>query len=64
MSFLRRRKRRSRPAPQVEASTTKQPKKRKVFPVEVKLLAIDALEAGLSPSEVCELVGVSNSAFY
>jgi transposase-like protein len=30
--------------------------------VEVKLLAIDALKAGITSSEVCELIGVSNSA--
>ena len=28
----------------------------------MKLLAVDALEAGLTSSEVCEPVGVSNSA--
>jgi transposase InsO family protein len=63
MSFLRKRKKRKRPA--LEAETTapgKHRKKRKVTPVEVKLLAIDALKAGITSSEVCELIGVSNAA--
>ena len=63
MSFLRRGKKRKRPAPEVETTTpAKHPKKRKVTPVEVKLLAIDALKAGIPTTEVCELIGVSNSA--
>lgn len=36
-------------------------KKRKVVPVEVKLLAMEALEAGLTHTEVCELLGVGIS---
>lgn len=37
-------------------------RKRKVLPVEVKLLAMDAMEAGLTRGEVCELVGVRGSS--
>jgi transposase InsO family protein len=63
MSFLRRGKKRKRSAPEVETTlAVKHQKKRKVTPVEVKLLAIDALKAGIPSSEVCELIGVSNSA--
>jgi len=63
MSFLRKRKKRKRPAPEAETiAPVKHAKKRKVTPVEVKLLAIDALKAGIASSEVCELIGVSNSA--
>ncbi len=63
MSFFRKRKKRSKPAREAETTATvKHPKKRKVTPVEVKLLAIDALKAGISASEVCELIGVSSSA--
>ena len=63
MSFFRKRKKRSKPEREVEASSrVKHPKKRKVTPVEVKILAIDALRAGIAPSEVCDLVGVSSSA--
>jgi len=36
-------------------------KKRKLVPVEVKLLAMEALEAGLTHAEVCELLGVGIS---
>jgi len=62
MSFLRRKKRKSRPAPREASLPTTPAKKRKVVPVEVKLLAVDALAVGLSSAEVCELVGVSYSA--
>jgi transposase InsO family protein len=62
MSFLRKRKKRPKPARAAEATAAvRHPKKRKVTPVEVKLLAIDALKAGISSWEVCELIGVSNS---
>jgi transposase InsO family protein len=50
------------PAPEIEGATIKHPKKRKITPVEVKLLAIDALKAGIASSEVCALIGVSHSA--
>lgn len=44
MSFLRRGKKRKRTTPKVETTPpVKHTKKRKVTPVEVKLLAIDAL---------------------
>jgi transposase InsO family protein len=63
MLFLGRGKKRKRPAPEAETTAPVQhPKKRKVTPAEVKLLAIDALKAGIPSSEVCELIGVSNSA--
>ena len=63
MSFLRKGKKRKRSVPEAEAaSPIKHPKKRKVTPVEVKLLAIDALKAGIPSSEVCDLIGVSSSA--
>jgi transposase-like protein len=63
MSFLSKRKRRPKPALEAEATVpVKHPKKRKVTPVEVKLLAIDALKAGIPSSEICDLIGVSHSA--
>jgi transposase-like protein len=62
MSFIRRRKKRVKPVREVEPTTVKTPKKRKVTPVEVKRLAMDALKAGIPSVEVCELIGVSNSA--
>jgi hypothetical protein len=59
MSFFRKRKKRPKPARQTETTAAvKRPKKQKVTPVEVKLLAIDALKAGIPPSEVCELIGL------
>ena len=36
-------------------------KKRKIFPAEVKLLAVEALELGLSAEEVSEIVGAGSS---
>jgi len=63
MSFFGKRKKRKSSAPEAETTAgVKHPKKRKVTPVEVKLLAIDALKAGIPSSEVCELIGVTNSA--
>lgn len=63
MSFFRKRKKRQKPERESETpSRVRHPKKGKVMPVEVKLLAIDALKAGIPPSEVCDLIGVSNSA--
>jgi transposase InsO family protein len=63
MSFFRKRKKRPKPARQTETTAAvKRPKKQKVTPVEVKLLAIDAVKAGITPSEVCEFIGVSGSA--
>jgi transposase len=37
-------------------------KQRKSFSPEVKLLAVKALEAGLTPGEVSEIVGAGNSS--
>ena len=53
MSFFRKRKKRPKPAREAETTApVKHDKKRKVTPVEVKLLAIDALKAGtLKPSD-------------
>ena len=63
MSFFGKRRRRKRPTSEAEtAAAVKHPKKRKVTPVQIKLLAIDALKAGIASSEVCELIGVTNSA--
>ena len=62
MSFLRMRKKRLKRTTEAETAPIKQIKKRKATPVEVNLLAIDALKAGITPSELCELTGVSNSA--
>ena len=63
MSFFVKRRKRKRATPEAESSSAvKHSKKRKVTPVEVKLLAIDALKAGIPSSEVCELIGVTNSA--
>lgn len=44
------------------APVAKSGKRRKVLPMEVKLLAIDALEAGLTTAEVSDLVGASPAA--
>ena len=53
MSFFGKRKKRKSSAPEAETTAAvKHPKKRKVTPVEVKLLAIDALKAGIPSSEV------------
>ena len=51
MSFLRKRKKRERPAPEAETTPIKHPKKRKVTPVEVKLLTINALKAGIQRNQ-------------
>jgi len=61
MAFLRRKKRRSRGTPREDTPAAKSVNKRKVFPVEVKILAIEALEAGLGPGEVSELLGAGSS---
>jgi transposase InsO family protein len=62
MSFLRKRKKRKITTPEIKGATIKHPKKRKITPVEVKLLAMDALKAGIPSSEFCDLIGVSSSA--
>jgi transposase len=43
-------------------SITAPQKQRKLFSPEVKLLAVKALEAGLTPAEVSEIVGAGNSS--
>jgi transposase InsO family protein len=58
MSFFRRRKRSDS---RVETPRQGGPRKRKVFPAEVKILAVEAMEEGLSPGEVAELVGAGKS---
>ena len=60
MSFLRRRRKR-RTASVGSSSPGKSTKKRKIFPAELKMLAVEALEAGLSPTEVSEIVGSGGS---
>lgn len=61
MAFWRRRK--EKVGASVEAAQpARVGRKRKVLPVEVKLLAMDAMEAGMTSGEVCELVGVSPSS--
>jgi len=50
MSFFRKRKRPIRVRPEAEVQA-KSNKKRKIFPAEVKLLAVEALEWGLSPAK-------------
>jgi transposase InsO family protein len=60
MSFFRKRKRPSRVRPEAEVQV-KSTKKRKIFPAEVKLLAVEAMELGLSPDEVSEIVGAGTS---
>jgi transposase InsO family protein len=62
MAFLHRKKKRRGSSPQETASPVRVGKKRKICPVEVKLLAVDALQAGLTAAEVSELVGVSATA--
>jgi len=55
------RKRRTQPTSENTSTTTPQ-KQRKLFSPEVKLLAVKALEAGLTPAEVSEIVGAGNSS--
>ena len=55
------RKRRTQPTSENTSTTTPQ-KQRKLFSPEVKLLAVKALEAGLTPEEVSEIVGAGNSS--
>jgi len=60
MAFFRKKKR-----PKAVRSETgvqaKPNKKRKIFPAEVKLLAVEALELGLEVDEVSEIIGAGNS---
>jgi transposase InsO family protein len=55
------RKRTSQPTSENPTNTAAQ-KQRKLFSPEVKLLAVKALEAGLTPAEVSEIVGAGNSS--
>ena len=55
------RKRKSQPTSEDTSNTAPQ-KQRKMFSPEVKLLAVKALEAGLTPGEVSEIVGAGNSS--
>jgi transposase InsO family protein len=55
------RKRTSQPTSENPTNTATQ-KQRKLFSPEVKLLAVKALEAGLTPAEVSEIVGAGNSS--
>ena len=56
MSFFTKKKR-AAPVRSTSTVAPKPTKKRKTFPAEVKLLAVEALEAGLHPDEVSEIVG-------
>ena len=69
MSLWKRKKRDSRPSPGAgDAGQVRKAKKsvKRSPPVamEVKLLAVEALESGLSPQEVGELVGVGSGTIY
>jgi len=55
------RKKKSPPSTAITSTTAPQ-KQRKLFSPEVKLLAVKALEAGLTPAEVSEIVGAGNSS--
>ncbi len=57
MAFFRKRRQQARRVAEEEPGQARSVKKRRVFPAEVKLLAVDALEAGLSAGEVSEIVG-------
>ena len=58
MAFLRRKMKRPKPTPPEVSPAPRSSKKRKIFPVEVKLLAVDALHVGLTLGEVAKLIGV------
>ena len=60
MAFFRKRKRPRTVRSEAEVQI-KSKKKRKIFPAEVKLLAVEAMELGLSPDEVAEIVGAGSS---
>jgi transposase-like protein len=55
------RKRKTQPL-SANTSNTAPQKQRKLFSPEVKLLAVKALEVGLTPAEVSEIVGAGNSS--
>jgi len=63
MAFWSKRPRKKNPQPTSENTSNTHPQKqRKSFPPEVKLLAVRALEAGLTAGEVSEIVGAGNSS--
>jgi len=67
MTFHLWRKKRPRPASAepvrpAHAAAARKVKRRKSVAMEVKLLAVNALEAGLTGAEVCKLAGVSPAA--
>jgi transposase InsO family protein len=61
MAFFRKDKRKSSKSVETERVQVKPVKKRRVFPAEVKLLAIDAMEAGMSIADVSEIIGAGSS---
>jgi len=61
MAFFKKRKKRTRRTSELSLSPATSVKKRKTFPTVVKILAVDALEAGLSQTEVSEIVGAGAS---
>jgi len=62
MAFWNKRKEKVVCAPAEGVAQARVGRKRKMLPVEVKLLAMDAIEAGMTSGDVCELVGVSPSS--
>ena len=61
MALWRKTSRKRKPVPTSENTSTSAPQRqRKIFSPEVKLLAVKALEAGLTPAEVSEIVGAGN----
>jgi transposase InsO family protein len=63
MALWKKKSRKKKSSPSTpNTSTTAPQKQRKLFSPEVKLLAVKALEAGLTPAEVSEIVGAGNSS--
>ncbi len=60
MEFFRKRKK-SKTKQTNETLPVKPNKKRKALPAEIKLLAVEAMESGLSPEEAGEIVGAHKS---
>ncbi len=56
MAFFRKQKK-GKTTRQNQITTTKPTKKKKLHPAEIKLMAVEATEAGLSPAEVGEIIG-------
>ena len=61
MAFFKRQRKRTSRVIAKDTGPAKPVKKRRTFPTVVKLLAVDALEAGLSQTEVSEIVGAGAS---